>query len=783
MADALLTTRVQQLERRLARERRARLEAETVAEYGTRQLFERQRQLELYHAVSDAANAATSVESAIRVALDGVCTYTGWPVGHAYVRAPGAAPRLVSSQLWHLDTPDVFAELRRVTEHTDFEPGRGLPGRVMASGRPVWIIDVTTDDNFLRRHALTHTCVRGAFAFPVTVGSDVLAVLEFFSRDPVEEQHGWLEMAAQIGIQLGRIFERCSHRVVQLAKEAAEAASRAKSDFLATMSHEIRTPMNGIIGFTHLLLDTPLTDEQREFSETIRSSSEGLLTIINDILDFSKIEADKLELDELPFDPQAAVEEVANLLSHQATRKGLALVLRPDPNVPPRIVGDVGRVRQILLNLVGNAIKFTPDGQVVIATTCQAGAPGAPATVTVSVTDTGIGVPSDKQAAVFQMFTQADASTTRRFGGTGLGLAIAKRLVERMGGRIGVSSESTHGSTFWFTLPVQEPLEVSLPGPVVADLLTTMRVLIVDDLDVNRRVLHEQLTRWQVAHDVAESGAEALVRLQASAGGSTPYTVAILDHPMPGMDGEMLARLIRADQSLGHVALVMLTSSGQPGDTARLLASGCDVCLIKPVGRPARLRDALVRAITRRASRHPRTTCDVPLDAVAVSHSGEHPAIPRCRTLLVEDNAVNQRLAQRLLERLACDVDLASNGRDAVQLATQFNYDCIFMDCGMPEMDGFEATQEIRRRQAGQRRVPIVALTANVMDGDRERCVAAGMDDYLSKPVRPADLGRMLMRWTAGCPSASDGSQPGACDDAAHVAGGRRTHHVRTGSA
>ncbi|MGH7823508.1 MAG: histidine kinase dimerization/phospho-acceptor domain-containing protein, partial [Candidatus Binatia bacterium] len=384
MADS---SELERLRRRLDRERRARREAESIAERGTRELYERQRELGLLHFIADAANGATSIESALQVAIDQICAYTAWPVGHAYIATNQAPPTLRTTSIWHLDDPQRFAPFREVTETTDLPLGVGLPGRVFESGKCAWIVDVTEDSNFPRQRGARRGNVRGAFAFPVMAGSTVMAVLEFFTTEATEPDDRWLEIAAQVGTQLGRIFERKQvETALQQAKEAAEAGNRAKSEFLATMSHEIRTPMNGVIGFTNLLLDGPLTPEQREFAETIRSSSRALLTIINDILDFSRIEADKLELERQPFDLHTTIEEVAELVSHAAERKCLEIALRLDPRVPRVVVGDGGRVRQILLNLMGNAVKFTERGRVLVELSRD-----TDERLRIAVTDTGIG--------------------------------------------------------------------------------------------------------------------------------------------------------------------------------------------------------------------------------------------------------------------------------------------------------------------------------------------------------------------------------------------------------
>jgi signal transduction histidine kinase/DNA-binding response OmpR family regulator len=553
-----------------------------------------------------------------------------------------------------------------------------------------------------------------------------------------------------LGVLVRRVVhEQETHRAAAAAAEAARSEllsdlaqrnqelqelTRMKSEFLATMSHEIRTPMNGVIGMTGLLMETELTPEQRDYVETVRASGDTLLEIINDILDFSKIEAGRVRMERIEFSPKHVTEEAVELFAEPAANKGIELVLDVELDVPHNAIGDPGRLRQVLINLVGNAIKFTDTGEVVVRVR-RGESPGPGTLLRFEVADTGIGLTEEEQGRVFSTYSQVDSSTTRKHGGTGLGLATSRMLTQLMGGELGVVSEKGAGSRFWFTALFRES-ERKAPSPTPTASLSGTAVAVVDDNRTNRTILERYLGSWGMRDKAFESGRAALEELRQAARNKDPFEVAIVDMMMPEMDGAAVAAEIRADPALKDMVVILLTSAGHSDHPV----PGIDVELVKPV-RPSLLFDVLHSLLAAKPEHANRQVLEeVPNSAEQASHRW-------ARVLVVEDNIANLRVAVRMVEKLGYRADVAANGVEAMRVLGDVRYDAVLMDCHMPEMDGFEATRAIRRDEPEGRHTPVIAMTASALSGDRERCLAAGMDDYISKPIKLHVVAAVLERW------------------------------------
>lgn len=737
------------------------------------------------HAVAAVLAESPSIERARPKILQAICETLDWDIGVFWGHDP-ESNTLRCMEVWHkpLDRVDEFAAMKK---ELTYGLGEGLPGRVWEAGELIWIPNLINDALFSRQHIVKQSGVRSAVGLPITYSkTKVEGVMEFFSQMDQPSDQELIQMLTSVSNQVSQFMRRKlaeektiiqgwellkTNEELSEARDQALESVRLKSEFLATMSHEIRTPLNGVIGMAELISDTELNRDQQDCVQTIKTCGENLLTLINDVLDFSKIESGHCELEEIDFVLRLVVEDVLDLLAPRASEKCLEIVSLVYAEIPDYVKGDPTRIRQILLNLVGNALKFTEQGEVAVHVTLLEESEDREL-IRFDVTDTGIGMNEETQGNIFQSFTQADSSTTRKYGGTGLGLAICQQLVELMDGSIGVESEKGTGSRFWFKVPFKRS-RVSQGSVATQKSLRGLRVCIVDDNKTNRMVLQHYTTNWGMKVVTVVDAEQAFNMFQVVSDWGEPFDLVVLDQDMQGTNGLELAHRIKRDPKLRLMKLILLSSVGKKGDAKKTQDAGISGYLPKPV-RQAQLHQCITMVMGLEEPQDPSEAIGERPTLVTRHVLEEAISSKKTRILVAEDNVVNQKITVRMLEKCGYRTDVVSNGKEAIEALHRTAYDLILMDCMMPIMDGFEAAREIRKREAlnvrreaedgeideasseqqdtlheipDTRPIPIIALTANAMQGDREQCLVSGMSDYLAKPLRFEDLRKMLEQW------------------------------------
>lgn len=696
--------------------------------------------VQLLQEVSSASNEARTFEEAIQICLEKICNLTGWAIGHLFLPTGESPPNLVSANIWVLKDPERFKKFRGMTGSITIRYGEGLAGMVLATGRHSWVRNVREDPRSRRRKIGEEFGIISGFAFPVLIGKEVVGVMEFFSTYPVPPDQLLLNVVDQIGTQLGRVVERkrAQDEIIQAKEKAEEAqvaadqANQAKSEFLANMSHEIRTPMNAIIGMSDLLAETHLSSEQQQLVKVLRGAGENLLILINDILDLTKIEAGQIELENIEFNPRRLVEKTIEILDLRAQEKGLALNYHLSPDVPDNLKGDPHRLRQVLTNLIGNAIKFTEQGEILVRVEKdpETGNPGG---LQFAVSDTGIGIPPEKLGTIFGSFSQADSSTTRKYGGTGLGLAITQNLVNLMGGRIWAESEPGQGSNFHFTvqfaaLPPSPKTPTAKP-----EKLKGIKTLLMEARPSVRGMIKDQLVEWGMQARTVDNTNCGFEELEKARNSGVPFQLLLIHSRLPGTGGFNFVKTLRETYDLCVPTVMMMPMDTRKGDLDHCREWGMVDYMTKFI----RPRDLLNKI-------HLALGYEIPTENQEIVPATEKEPGEKepLRILLVEDSEDNRLLVQLFLKKTPHCLETAMNGEVALRMFFRENYDLVFMDMQMPVMDGYTATRKIREWEQKHHRkeAPIIALTSHALKGDMKKCLEAGCSGYVSKPIKKEKL-------------------------------------------